>query len=272
MNNFFTRTITGFFFISIIIGSIIFLHEIFASVFLFIAIAGLWEFYNLLEKEKIYVSKFSGIITGLYVFICNALIATNDLEAKYLLIVFPLITLIFLTQLYGKSSKPFTNIGFTLLGIVYIIVPFSLLTYLPNINLIENTYNYEILLGFFILIWSNDTFAYITGILFGKHKLFERISPKKTWEGAIGGGLLTIGLSYLLSLYFTDLADVIWMSIATVIVIFGTLGDLVESQFKRSLNIKDSGNILPGHGGILDRFDGVIFAAPLVYVLLKLII
>jgi phosphatidate cytidylyltransferase len=133
-----------------------------------------------------------------------------------------------------------------------------------------DTYSYQIILGFFILLWTNDTGAYLSGKYFGKHKLFERISPKKTWEGSIGGGILTLAFAYVLSIYFTNLNITNWLIIGVLIAVFGGLGDLVESMLKRSLGIKDSGKLLPGHGGILDRFDGLLLSVPFVYGYLQL--
>jgi phosphatidate cytidylyltransferase len=131
--------------------------------------------------------------------------------------------------------------------------------------------NARIILGFFILIWSNDTFAYLVGRSVGKTKLFQRISPGKTWEGTVGGVICTQGIAYALSIYFTELEPIHWHVVAVIVSVFGTLGDLVESMFKRSLGVKDSGNILPGHGGILDRFDAVLVAAPFVVAYLSLV-
>ena len=132
-------------------------------------------------------------------------------------------------------------------------------------------YNYEILIGYFFVLWANDTGAYLVGRKLGRTKLFERISPKKTWEGSMGGLFFGLLLGYVNSLLFTGLGTLTWMSLALIIVLFGSLGDLVESLFKRSLGIKDSGKILPGHGGVLDRFDGIFISAPMVYTFLKVL-
>ena len=178
----------------------------------------------------------------------------------------------FFIELFRNKPNPFNNIGFTVLGIIYIIVPFLLLSITSfDITSSDISYAPNKLLGFFLLIWANDTFAYLVGIAIGRTKLFERISPKKTWEGTIGGIICTQGIAYIISIYFTELTMIQWMIIALIISVFGTLGDLVESMFKRSLGVKDSGNILPGHGGILDRFDAVLLCSPFVVVYLMLI-
>ena len=135
----------------------------------------------------------------------------------------------------------------------------------------SRSYHYAFLLALFVFIWVNDSFAYLTGSLFGKHRMFERISPKKSWEGFIGGAAFTIAASVIFANYFTQLPLWGWIGFAILMIIFGTLGDLVESLFKRTLNVKDSGNILPGHGGILDRIDSVIFSIPALFIYVEII-
>ena len=171
------------------------------------------------------------------------------------------------SPLYKKSEHPFTNIAYTMLGVFYVSIPFSLFCASGFVN---GTYSYHIPLGFLLIIWSSDSGAYVIGSLIGRTKLFERISPKKTWEGTIGGGLLSLTLAYVLSNYFIELSRFDWMMISIIIVITGNLGDLAESMFKRSINVKDSGTILPGHGGILDRFDAVFISAPFVFTYIML--
>ncbi len=136
---------------------------------------------------------------------------------------------------------------------------------LNHIVFLEGVFNGKILLGIFILIWASDSGAYVFGVTMGKNKLFERISPKKTWEGFIGGVVISQVAAFLLSRYFGDLGYLHWGIIAGIVAVFGTLGDLVESMIKRSVKIKDSGKILPGHGGILDRFDSLLFTIPVIF-------
>jgi phosphatidate cytidylyltransferase len=187
------------------------------------------------------------------------------------LILVPLSFSVFIFELFRNKQNPLQNIATTLLGLFYIALPLSLLVFIPNISLENGVFKKGLLLGFFILIWTNDTFAYLIGVKFGKNKLFERVSPKKSWEGSFGGFLFSIIVAYILSLFFIDLNTMEWIGMAIIIVVFGSIGDLIESLFKRSLNIKDSGNILPGHGGILDRLDAVLIAAPFVFFYLLLI-
>ena len=168
---------------------------------------------------------------------------------------------------------PIFNIGVSLMGIVYVAIPFALLSYLIvfDKDAMTGIYNPNILLGYLFLIWTSDTCAYLAGRSFGKRKLFNRISPKKTWEGAAGGFILSLILAYVLSIYFTSLTIPNWLIIAAIVVITGIFGDLTESMFKRSVGIKDSGVLLPGHGGILDRFDAVFISAPCIWVYLSII-
>ena len=231
---------------------------------------GMWEFYCLVERAGISPNKFAGIMAGMFLFLSNALISLNMASMEILMGNFVLVFLIFLFELYRKIPNPFTNIAFTFFGILYVAVPFSLLNYFPNPAFLPGVYHHNLLLGFFFLIWMNETGAYIVGTAFGKRRLFERVSPKKSWEGFIGGGILALITAIVISRYYTNLMMIDWVILALIIVVFSTYGDLFESLFKRSINAKDSGTILPGHGGILDRFDGVIMAAPFVFVYLTL--
>ena len=174
--------------------------------------------------------------------------------------------LVLYNELFSGKSNSFDNIAYSILGILYIAVPFSLVNYLITfpMNALKELHSPLILLGIFIIIWTNDSFAYVTGSLFGKHKLYPSISPKKSWEGTIGGGFFAIAISVLLSYQFKILYTYEWIILAVLTVIFGNIGDLIESQLKRMVKVKDSGNWLPGHGGALDRFDSIIFATPFV--------
>jgi phosphatidate cytidylyltransferase len=180
-----------------------------------------------------------------------------------------LCALIFFIKLYkAKDEKPFKNIAYTFLGIIYVALPFALLTVLAFIQ--NDTYDPNIVLGCLFLLWASDSGAYFAGTKFGKTKLFERVSPKKSWEGSVGGLIAAMGVAYIISLYYTNYAPWQWFSIGFIIVVAGTYGDLVESLFKRSMNIKDSADTIPGHGGFLDRFDGLLLSIPFIITFLKL--
>ncbi|MFW5792837.1 MAG: phosphatidate cytidylyltransferase [Bacteroidota bacterium] len=271
MRNLIQRTVTGVVFVLLIILSILAGQIYFAALFLIITVIGLWEFYSLIKLRDVTGNKFAGIIAGTFLFASNALIALNLLPREVIHINFLFIFLIFLLELYRKDPNPFTNIAFTFFGVLYVAVPFTLLNYLPNPGLENNTYMKYILIGFFILVWVNETGAYVVGMSIGRTKLFERISPNKTWEGVIGGGILSLTAAFIMSYFFKGITLIDWLVISSIIIVFGTYGDLFESMFKRSIKTKDSGALLPGHGGVLDRFDGVFMAAPFVYVYLLLI-
>ena len=260
-----TRAITGFFFIIVMLASVLLGHYIFGIFYLLLSLICLHEFYGLNIKSGILPNRTAGFISALFIYSTFALITYHDepLYHKLLLVLTLLISAIFITELFRISVAPFTNIAYTFAGLFFIGVPFTFFHALAYIG--GGGFDFHIPLGFLLLLWSNDTGAYLVGMRIGRTKLFERHSPKKTWEGFIGGVLISAGIGYVLSIYFTGLPWQQWVAMALIISCFGTLGDLVESMFKRSINIKDSGSILPGHGGLLDRFDGLLMAAPIVY-------
>ncbi len=268
MSNLAKRTITGIVLVVLVIAAIITDQHLFALLFLLFTMVGLWEFYTLVEKAGILPNKTAGMVAGIVLFSTNAMVAMNMMNLEWLLINFVCIFLIFLLELYRNNPNPFTNIAFTFFGLVYVAVPFSVLNYFPNPAFIPGVYHSSLLLGFFFLVWINETGAFLIGTAIGRHRLFERVSPNKTWEGAIGGGVLTLASAFVISLYYTHINLRDWLIIALMVFVFSTYGDLFASMFKRSVNIKDYGSILPGHGGIIDRFDGVIMAAPFVFVYL----
>jgi phosphatidate cytidylyltransferase len=171
-----------------------------------------------------------------------------------------------IAELYRKKQQPFMNIAFTLLGVLYVAVPFTLLILL---GFDQERYSWHIILGPIFLIWAADTGGYIFGRSLGRTKLFERISPGKTWEGWLGGTLLCLAVAYGMSWVLVDLDWRQWLGIGAIVSVFGVLGDLVESMLKRSLQVKDSGRLLPGHGGILDRFDSLLMVTPFIVAYLK---
>ncbi|MFN3556419.1 MAG: phosphatidate cytidylyltransferase [Bacteroidales bacterium] len=271
MSNLVTRTLTGIVIVLLIIVSVVFSPYTFTGLFLVVTILGLWEFYSMLERVNITPNKVLGTLAGSFLFLSNALIALELAPVEILLFNFLLLFLVFLLELYRNLPNPFTNVAFTFFGLLYVAVPFALLNYLPNPGFRPDTYNYTIVLGLFFLVWVNESGAYLVGSSIGRTKLFERVSPKKTWEGTTGGGILCLITAWILGIFYTDLRALDWMVVGGMVVVFSTYGDLFESLFKRSINAKDSGRLLPGHGGILDRFDGLIMATPFVFVYLMLI-
>lgn len=269
MSNFWQRTLTGIVFIGSIIWSIVEGPVLFQVVFLVVSLFSLNEFYRLVtQKDEVEPNRVLGMSCGLFLYVVVSFDAILLEPLRWQQLIYPLFGSIFFAELYRKKKKPFHNIAFTLVGVLYTVLPFGLLSEIASFR---NEYNPGLLLGYFILIWSSDTFAYLVGRKLGKNRLFERISPKKSWEGSIGGALASLIMAWLLNLWFPDIELWIWMMMAIIIVITGTLGDLTESLLKRSLNVKDSGNILPGHGGLLDRFDAILLSAPFVWGLLSLL-
>lgn len=249
------------------IGGIIFSEWTFFLLFLGLTLLGTLEFYRLVGAQGIKPNKGIGIVLAAGIFIAVFLIEKELMPGELLYLVLPALFLTFVLELYRKQPQPFTNIALTLLGVLYIAIPFGLL---HSLGYLQGEYRWEPILGLLLLIWAADTGAYIAGKNFGKHKLLERISPGKTWEGWIGGTILSIVVAYVLALFFQDLELYQWIGMAVIVSVFGVLGDLTESLLKRSLNVKDSGTLLPGHGGILDRFDSLIMVIPFVVAFLKI--
>jgi phosphatidate cytidylyltransferase len=274
VNNFLSRIITGSLVVAILISGIIINKYSFMVVFLALLIACIYEFYSIFEKAGKSPQKFTGIILGILIFAINYILATGYTKPQQIIItILPVVLYIVIAELFRKHATPFENIAITVFGIIYIALPISLFWYLAyKANIYQ--YNYHLILGFFLLIWVYDSMAYVVGMALGKRKLFERISPKKSWEGAIGGLIFALGVAFLLSYFFKndhDLTTIQWLIFAFLVAVFGTFGDLAESMLKRSLDIKDSGTLLPGHGGFLDRFDAVFLAIPAVYIYLQFV-
>jgi phosphatidate cytidylyltransferase len=258
------RAITGFFFVVVMLGSVLWNHYVFGAFYLLLGIFCLWEFYGLIKKAGIAPSIQSGLANGILIYALFALLPyQEDNEVHKLLPLLPVaLSAVFIQELFKKPGAPFTNIAYTYLGLLFTIVPFTFFHAMAYLN---GTFNFHFPLAFLLLLWANDTGAYLVGSRLGRTKLFERHSPKKTWEGLIGGMVITAGMAYTISIYYTEIDLQEWIWVAVLISCFGTTGDLIESMFKRSIDVKDSGNILPGHGGLLDRFDGLLMAAPIVY-------
>jgi phosphatidate cytidylyltransferase len=252
----------------IIVGSV---YSDWAYFLIFASILGFsqMEFYKLSGLDGMLPLKSFGTFMGLMIFCLTFMIQKEHLRTEYLYLIFPIVSLTFFIKLYKKTDKkPFTGVAFTFLGIFYVAVPISLLNL--AVFAVDEVYNYEILIGCLLILWATDTGAYFAGTRFGKTKLFERVSPKKSWEGFLGGAFSAILVAFVLAKYFLVIEDWKWLVIAGIIIIAGTYGDLIESLFKRSIEIKDSGKVLPGHGGFMDRFDGLLLSAPFITAFLKI--
>ena len=275
MSNLKERVSTSIVFVIVLLGSIIQSELSVSILFLVIIFLCQLEFYNFFKPTEIKPQKKVGILGGLSYFSISAASMFTALSHNNLFLIVPIIFAIFIVELYRKRPQPIPNISFTILGIIYIAVPFTLLHQIAYFDAEKLTfagsYDYKMLLGYFFILWANDTGAYFVGSKFGKRPLFPSISPKKTWEGFFGGMFFGLLTAYLIFLLFPKMGLIFWLSISAIIIIFGSLGDLVESLFKRSLKVKDSGKLLPGHGGVLDRFDGIFISAPMVYAYFRIL-
>jgi len=269
MNNFWARTITGLSMVFLILSALFLDRFFFAAIFLAVVILGLLEFYSITVTEECKPQKFTGTILGtiLYLLITGFFLFRGpQLLTFSIVVMLPIFFIPIIIELYRKKEKPLINAAVTIFGLVYIALPVSLLN-MMNDPIGGTVFHHfpAYLTAYFLLTWIYDTGAYLVGKNFGKHKFFERISPKKTWEGTIGGTVVAVSAAAGLY-YITEGTQLVHLLVLTAfIILFGTFGDLAESLFKRSLNLKDSGNILPGHGGILDRFDTIFVSAPFVF-------
>lgn len=266
-----TRAITAFFFTIVMLGSMFLGGYIFTLFYLLLSLGALLEFFGMIKTAGIRPHRNIALFAAALIFLMTAGYHLLQFETKYMLLIVPLIFSVFISELYKKEKIPFSNISYTFVGFIYVTVPFC---FFYSLGFIQDqaTYNFHLPLSFLLMLWASDTGAYLFGMRFGKTRLFERHSPKKSWEGFFGGVFTSVFVSYIISLFFTEINPLVFGGMAVLIVCFGTLGDLVESMLKRSLNVKDSGNILPGHGGFLDRFDGLLIAAPVVYAYLYLVL
>ncbi len=269
MNNFVKRTLSGALFITLIIGSILLSrYYIYLIVFSIICGWSVYEFHKLTNKQNnVLVNKWFAIIGSILLFVSAYLYATKTIIFPIFSVYGLYVILVFIAELYSKKPNPIHNWAYFILGQIFIALPFSLLSFILYID----GWQPVILLAVFVTIWVNDTGAYLVGVTFGKHRLFERISPKKSWEGFFGGALAAFISGYVFSVYIPEISLINWLIFSEIIVIFGTFGDLIESLLKRTVDVKDSGNVIPGHGGLLDRFDSMLLAAPVIFIYLSFI-
>ena len=266
--NLIIRTVSGVVYAVLIAGAIFYDKFFFAAEFAIIGILTTCEFHKLINKlENVDTLIWTGIVSSFVLFLSLILSYYNSdfqfLTEKLIFCIYLLLIFcVFILEIFRKKPNPVNNIAYFLMGQIYIAVPFMCL--------ISIRFNFEriILLAFFVIIWANDVFAYLVGSLIGKHKLCERISPNKSWEGFIGGMAGALIAGFVFSQFNSELNLLKWFLFAFIVAISGTLGDLFESLIKRTVGVKDSGNIMPGHGGFLDRLDSVLFAAPAVLIFL----
>ncbi|NDW13634.1 phosphatidate cytidylyltransferase [Bacteroides sp. 214] len=264
-NNFIQRAITGVLFVIILIGGMISHPLSFVVLFATISALAVWEFGSLVNSETVSINKFINASGAVVLFLAIHTFCRNLIGSEVFIPYIFILLYLLISELYLKKSHPLNNWAYSMLAQLYVALPFALVNilafhYNPATEVVE--FNNILPLSVFIFLWLSDTGAYCFGSLLGKHRLFERISPKKSWEGFFGGALVAVGASFVLAHYFSFLMLWQWIGLALVVVIFGTWGDLVESMLKRQLGVKDSGTLLPGHGGILDRFDSSMLAIP----------
>lgn len=271
MNNFTKRIIFGLLYVVLIISSSFLGPLPFYGLFFIFMLFSLYEFLKLMELKSIYPYILAVVSYSLSIVSNNNLIVFEDdlfeKIAASILVIITYFTLI--TALVSSRKIAIQYLGRIFLSFIYIIIPFSLLIKIPYLNF-EHTFETTTIIGMFILVWANDVFAFLIGKNFGKHKLIERVSPNKTIEGFLGGFIFTFIFASIVANYFNSIQSLQWFTIAIIVSIFGVLGDLIESMFKRQAKIKDSSNFIPGHGGFLDRLDSVIFAVPFIYIYLFL--
>lgn len=269
MKNTLIRSFTGLIYLIIFIGALILGPYSFGFLFFAVSLIALMEFYRIVRFLGYKPHMFLGALTGAVFFIGFFLYGYLHISAVLISLSIPLIILILILAIYSKETTALQDSVFTIFGLLYIVFPISLFNYFAFF--LGEPYNYHIVLGFFILLWANDTFAYVFGVSFGKHRLMEKISPKKSWEGFIGGTIFTIILALIMSSLMNILLTRDWIIMGAIISLAGVFGDLFESLIKRLVNIKDSGRLLPGHGGMLDRIDSALLSSPLVFVYLLFI-
>ena len=298
MKNFWLRSISGFVLLGIVLVAILWAKWSLVLLLAAIIVGGQREFYRMASKAGYAPQRYLGIAAGLILLVIafwlmlimdeSPLINWDrNIRGDYLLIIFGLflfitisLPLMFIYELFRKSPTPIANVGTTLMGFIYVAMPMSMLLFIP-LMLTPDVWRAKIVLFYIFIIWANDSFAYLFGITLGKNRLFERISPKKSWEGFVGGlfGAALMGfiaakdiISDMELCGMTDINEmgvmVKWIGMALIAAVAGVFGDLVESLFKRSIDIKDSGRIMPGHGGWLDRFDALLLSIPFSFIYL----
>ena len=275
MKNFIQRAITGLIFVAVLIGCIIGSPLSFGLLFSIISAMATAEFCNLMNKhEGVCVNRNICVLGSVSLFLCFFYYGMNPAQTG-IFIPYLIITIyLMVSELYLKKKHPLNSLAYAMLSQIYVGLPFALLNVLAfHSNGWDSVSEYQFILplSIFAFNWINDTGAYCTGMLLGKHPLFKRISPKKSWEGSIGGAVFSIAGAFALAYFFPIMSTAAGVGMGLTVVVFGTWGDLTESLMKRHLGIKDSGNILPGHGGMLDRFDSAIMAIPAAVVYLYLI-
>ncbi len=263
MKNFILRVWTGIIYVVLIVSGILFNSYTFLCLFSIVVVLCLWEFYGLVNAQKrARINPWYNCFGGLLLFISSYLYASGTFPHYIFFPYLLYIVVVFISELYERQQDPITHMAYIFLGQCYIALPLAMLNFIafPVVEVGMVAYYPVLVLALFVFIWINDSGAYVIGILLGKHRLLERISPKKSWEGFFGGLIFTVASSFLFAYFEPQIPYYHWIGLSIVVVIFGVWGDLVESLMKRTLEVKDSGQSMPGHGGFLDRFDSLLLA------------
>ena len=277
MKNIMVRTLSGAVLAVVVLGAVMWSQWSFGALLLAMLVGGMLEFYGLAEKQGNAPQRILGTAAGIVLFALNFAFVSDDIEilggasqafACGMAFMLLLIPAMFICELYRKQQNPASGIGTTLMGVCYSALPLSLMCYIPIIG--SDVWTPWVMIFYIFIIWANDVFAYLVGMTFGRHRLCERLSPKKSGEGFFGG-LAGAVATVLAAAYALDANYWVWGGLALVASLSGVAGDLVESMFKREAGVKDSGQVIPGHGGVLDRFDALLLSAPYVFLYLLLV-
>ncbi len=279
MKNLMVRTLSGLVLAGVVVGAVLGSQWSFGALLLLILVGGQLEFYKLARETGLSPQRWMGLAVGVLLFALNFVIlrqfgqpVTDEAGGavlNLLLYIGLLLPTLFVCELFRRSATPLANLGATLLGVLYVAVPLSLLLYVPVLAG-HGVWLPATVLCYIFIIWANDVFAYLVGMAFGRHRLCERLSPKKSWEGFFGGLAGAVAMGFVAA-YVLDANYWVWGGLAFVAALSGVAGDLVESMFKRAAAVKDSGQVIPGHGGVLDRFDALLLSAPYVFLYLLLV-
>ena len=272
LKNLMIRAVSGLGLTVVVLGGVLWSQWSLFALLLVMTLGGVTEFYRLAERQQVHPQRALGVLTSILLLVLNFAFVSEDIEVLGaqrqlftcgLAMLLLLVPTLFICELYRKGENPLANIAATLLGVFYVALPLSLMLYMPLIG--SEAWNPWVLIAYIVIVWSNDVFAYLFGMTFGRHRLFERLSPKKSWEGFFGG-LVGAVVAGVVAAHLMEQSMVVWAALALLISVTAVLGDLAESMFKRAADVKDSGALIPGHGGMLDRFDALFLSAPFVFV------